>query len=289
LKALFVLLMVLMATLAASFPLTSVYGQLQLPATQQEGEPEVESDGGLTATLNGVTFGKGNTVSLSGTVEERDSSARMYAKLIDPDGIELSTNRITVGSDLTFRYGFVAGEDRSEMTKAGAYTLQIEYFPPGDPRIESVTLDFEYNPEASQATGGAPSTEATTNGNNISGGSSKIMNMGVINQSTAQAIRYAEQANTAIQNNDTQGASRDLNLALNELENIQGNLTLFASESSGQSTNIDTDSSTQTRTPSPPTPTPQQQSQQNNPTTTAPSFSNSTAPTTPSTPFTPVL
>jgi hypothetical protein len=110
----------------------------------------------------------------------------------------------------------------------------------------------------------------------------------VINQSTVQAIRYAEQANTAIQNNDAQGASRNLDLALNELENIQGNLTLFAPESSGQSTNIDTNSSTQTRTPSPPTPS-QQQSQQNNPTTTAPSFSNSTAPTTSSTPITPVL
>jgi hypothetical protein len=41
------------------------------------------------------------------------------------------------------------------MTKAGTYTLQIEYFPPGDPRIESVSLDFEYNPEASVA----PQTE----------------------------------------------------------------------------------------------------------------------------------
>jgi hypothetical protein len=225
---------------------------------------------------------------VSGTVEERDGSASMYAKIIDPDGIELFTDRITVGSDLTFRYGFVAGEDTSEMTKAGTYTLQIEYFPPGDPRIESVSLDFENNPEASLTTRGAPSTEATTNGNNIGGGASNIMNVGVINQSTVQAIRYAEQANTAIQNNDAQGASRNLDLALNELENIQGNLTLFAPESSGQSTNIDTNSSTQTRTPSPPTPS-QQQSQQNNPTTTAPSFSNSTAPTTSSTPITPVL
>jgi hypothetical protein len=41
-----------------------------------------------------------------------------------------------------------------------------------------------------------------------------------INQSTAQAISYAEQANTALQSNDTEGASRNLNFALNELENI---------------------------------------------------------------------
>src|SRR5215212_12043254 len=78
---------------------------------------------------------------------------------------------------------------------------------------------------------GALSTEATTSGNSISRVTG-TMDVAAINQSTAQALRYTEQANTAIQNNDTQGASRNLNLALNELENIKGNLTLPAPESS---------------------------------------------------------
>src|SRR5215217_6457148 len=178
-KALFALLMVLMATLAASFPLTSVFGQFQLPTTEQQqaGEPEVESDGGLTATLNGETFGKGDTVSVSGTVEERDGSAHMYATIIDPAGIEISTDSITVGSDLTFRYGFVAGED-DEMTTAGTYTVEIQYFPPGDAAIQSVTLDFEYNPEDSVApqteqgigTEEGTTSEPTTTFQNISKG-----------------------------------------------------------------------------------------------------------------------
>ncbi len=122
--------------------------------TVEEEEPEVESDGGLTARLNGVTFGRGDTVTVTGTVEERDGSASMYATIIDPAGIEISTNSIAVGSDLTFRYGFVAGEV-DEMTTAGIYTVQIQYFPPGDAGIQSVTLDFEYNPEAPPA----PQTE----------------------------------------------------------------------------------------------------------------------------------
>jgi hypothetical protein len=63
-------------------------------------------------------------------------SASMYATKIDLDGIELSTDSIWVGSDLTFRYGFVAGED--EMTKAGTYTVQIQYFPPGDAGIQNL-------------------------------------------------------------------------------------------------------------------------------------------------------
>lgn len=151
-----------------SMAVQSSYAQFGVPQEQEPqgaGEQQVESDGGLTATLNGETFGRGDTVSVSGTVEERDGSASMYATIIDPDGIELGTYSINVGSDMTFRYGFVAGEDISEMTKAGTYTIQIQYFPPGDAGIQSVTLDFEYSPDASlapQSEQGIIGTEGTT-------------------------------------------------------------------------------------------------------------------------------
>lgn len=147
----------------------SSYAQFseQLEGQQQEqatGEEQVASDGGLTATINGETFGKGDTISVTGTVEERDGSASMYATIIDPDGIELGTDSINVGSDMTFRYGFVAGEGTSDMTKAGTYTIQIQYFPPGNADIESVSLDFEYNPETPPAaqTEQGIGTEGTT-------------------------------------------------------------------------------------------------------------------------------
>ena len=71
----------------------------------------------------------------------------------------------------------------------------------------------------SQSTPGALSTEATTGGNN-SGGPSDATDGAPINQLTAQAIRHTGQGKIVVQNNDDQGASRNLNLALDQLENM---------------------------------------------------------------------
>jgi hypothetical protein len=46
-----------------------------------------------------------------------------------------------------------------------------------------------------------------------------------INQTAFQARTQIEEACTAIQNNDTQGALMDLNLAIKSIDNIVGNLT----------------------------------------------------------------
>ncbi len=54
------------------------------------------------------------------------------------------------------------------------------------------------------------------------------INVTAVNQLTAQAITHTEQAYIAMQNNDTQAVFRNLNLALNELESVRGNLTLTA-------------------------------------------------------------
>jgi hypothetical protein len=59
----------------------------------------------------------------------------------------------------------------------------------------------------------------TTGGNN-SAGPSDATDGAPINQLTAQAIRHTGQGKIVVQNNDDQGASRNLNLALDQLENM---------------------------------------------------------------------
>jgi plastocyanin len=117
-------------------------------------------------------------------------------------------------------------------------------------------------PSSSQTTTEPLSTNAATSGSNIDDSSDGGIDAKVINQLTARAISYAEQANTALQSSDIEGASRNLNFALNELENIQGNLTSSTSGSNSVDiTNGDSSASSQTTTPSTLSSQPQQQQQ----------------------------
>src|SRR5215216_6776889 len=146
--------------LASNFTIANAQLPLLLEEQQQqqleEQQQQVESygGGGLTAALNGDSFRRGDTITVSGSVEEREASSFVGIEVIDPQSkiVERAVSAVT--ADNTFTYSFVAGGQQEEqfdidepMVTSGNYRMVLTYFAPGDPPddTEQVELVFEYN------------------------------------------------------------------------------------------------------------------------------------------------
>jgi hypothetical protein len=132
----------LLILLLACFPATtgSIYGQ---QATQEE------SEGDLEVVLNGEVFTTGQTITISGSVDDPSDQPILNIEIVDPEGgiVERASPEIT--ADNTFTFSFEAGlPDPSllgdkPMTVSGNYRVTVTYVA-GVTNIDEVDLEFEY-------------------------------------------------------------------------------------------------------------------------------------------------
>ena len=220
--------------LAVIFLVIGITTVIATTATAQQGRIQEESDRGLTAILNTDSFTTGDTITVNGTVEERNPGSYVSIEVKDSQGRTVERQLIRVNEDNKFAYSFVAGrivefDPDFSMVESGNYTMSVSYFPPYDIfDKEVVEFVFQYN-RAPTATG------ATTNGARISDNttsSASAINITAINQSAAHAMRHTELAYLAIQENDTRDVVLgNLDVVLDALESVQGNLTNTATTS----------------------------------------------------------
>ena len=140
----------------------------------QRGEIQVDSEGDLEATLNGESFTTGETITISGTVEDPNTQSLVNIEVIDPESEVVVRAFPEITADDTFTFSFVAGEEDGveiiePMEVSGNYRVVVTFLEgTGDFDIYEVEFDFAYaavqQPEPSPPPSLQPQEEPGTGG-----------------------------------------------------------------------------------------------------------------------------
>ncbi|MDQ3836093.1 MAG: hypothetical protein M3270_04070, partial [Thermoproteota archaeon] len=222
------LIVVAIAIVLLSANFTVINAQLAQQQQQQlqQQQQHQSTDGGLSATLNGGNsasniFTTGDTITVSGSVQERGSSLNVAIEVKDPQGQVVKRAFPHIAADNTFTYSFVAGgqeqfDPNAPMVASGTYTMIVKYFPPSDSIVvDEVQLPFGYraaaaNTAITDTTTTSPTaatiTSATNNANINTTTSTNATNASNANLTTTRSSLQAP-----IQNGTTAAPTANIN------------------------------------------------------------------------------
>ncbi|MDQ3851511.1 MAG: hypothetical protein M3299_01605 [Thermoproteota archaeon] len=226
--------------LATALVMTPTYAQFGATPSSETttgttGQPQEDSDALLTATLNGDTFKTGDTITVSGTVEERDIDSHVTIEVIDPSGQTVQSAYPTITADNTYTYSFTAGVPEEfhfgpEMKESGNYRMTLTYFKPGDDFgaddfMSEIEFVFQYT-HIEGATAVQEEDDTSTTNSTSDTTVRRTVDARAMRNVVADGLEHVQQLNATMSQSQVDSAAYiELNQIQRAFENIQGNLT----------------------------------------------------------------